>query len=90
MRAPRAAIAEFDRLRGAGDPFPDAAIDKEIRGIDVGGDPGLSAMQNVALGVFRDDDDAEHPPLIERPSRLGEIGRRLGDRRAPRPLRAPE
>ncbi len=68
-----------DRLRGAGDPFPDAAVDKEIRGIDIGGDSGLSAMQNVALGAFRDDDDAEHPPLIERPSRLGEIGRRLGD-----------
>jgi len=28
------------RPRGVGHPFPDAAVDKEIRGIDVGGDPG--------------------------------------------------
>ena len=70
MRAPRAAIAESIACVGAGDPFADAAIDKEIRGIDVGADPGLSAMQNVALCVFRDDDDTEHAPLIERPSRL--------------------
>src|SRR5271166_5736187 len=68
-----------NRLRGAGDPFPDAAVDKEIRGIDVGGDPGLLTLQNVTLSVFRDDDDAEHAPLIERPSRLRKIGWRLGD-----------
>ena len=60
----------MNRLRGPGNAFPDAAVDKEIRGIDVGGDPGLLTVQNVALSFFRDNDDAEHAPLIERLSRL--------------------
>ena len=73
----RSALRDLGAHRSARfrDALQRAVVEKEIGRIDISGDAGLVALQNLSFGVLRNVDDPENLPSRQR--RMG-VGERIG------------